>query len=71
MERISDQVKLPFGDSWFSHVDHLICFVALQCEVCAFNLTFPLLQMGLHQIEVQTGPHMVGLPTGISQNWRG
>ena len=40
MERISDQVKLPFGDSWFSHVDRLICFVALQCEVRAFNLIF-------------------------------
>ena len=43
MERISDQVKLSFGDSWFSHVDRLICSVALQCEVRAFNLTFPLL----------------------------
>ena len=40
MERISDQVKLPFGDLWFSHVDRLICFVALQCEVRAFNLIF-------------------------------
>ena len=40
MERISDQVKLSFGDLWFSHVDHLICFVALQCEVHAFNLIF-------------------------------
>ena len=40
MDRISDQVKLSFGDSWFSHVDRLICFVALQCEVCAFNLGF-------------------------------
>ena len=40
MERISDQVKLSFGDLWFSHVDHLICFVALQCEVRAFNLIF-------------------------------
>ena len=40
MERISDQVKLSFGDSWFIHVDRLICFVALQCEVRAFNLIF-------------------------------
>ena len=40
MGRMSDQVKLSFGDSWFSHVDHLICFVALQCKVCAFNLIF-------------------------------
>ena len=40
MERISDQVKLPFGDSWFSHVDCLICFVAFQSEVRAFNLIF-------------------------------
>ena len=40
MERTGDQVKLSFGDSWFSHVDRLICFVALQCEVCAFNLGF-------------------------------
>ena len=43
IERISDQVKLSFGDSWFSHVGRLICFVALQCEVRAFNLIFPLL----------------------------
>ena len=43
MERMGDQVKLPFGDSWFSHVDRLICSVALQCGVRAFNLTFPLL----------------------------
>ena len=40
IDRISDQVKLSFGDSWFSHVDRLICFVALQCEVCSFNLGF-------------------------------
>ena len=40
MERTGDRVKLSFGDSWFSHVDRLICFVALQCEVCAFNLVF-------------------------------
>ena len=40
IERIGDQVKLSFGDSWFSHVDRLICFTALQCEVCAFNLIF-------------------------------
>ena len=40
MERTGDQVKLSFGDLWFSHVDRLICFVALQCEVCAFNLLF-------------------------------
>ena len=33
-------MKLSFGDSWFSHMDRLICFVALQCEVCAFNLGF-------------------------------
>ena len=38
--RTGGQVKLSFGDSWFSHVDHLISFVALQCEVCAFNLGF-------------------------------
>ena len=43
MERISDQVKLSFGDLWFSHVDRLICSVAPQCEVRAFNLTFHLL----------------------------
>ena len=43
MGRTGDQVKLPFGDSWFSHVDRLIRFVALQCEVSAFNLVFPLL----------------------------
>ena len=43
MERISDQVKLSFGDSWFSHVDRLICSVTFQCEVRAFNLTFHLL----------------------------
>ena len=42
MERTGDQVKPSFGDSWFSHVDRLICFVALQCEVCAFNLVFSL-----------------------------
>ena len=40
MGRTGDQVKLSFGDSWFSHVDHLIRFVALQCKVCAFNLVF-------------------------------
>ena len=40
IERIGDQVKLSFGDSWFSHVDRLICFAALQCEVRAFNLIF-------------------------------
>ena len=40
MGRTGDQVKLSFGDSWFSHVDRLISFVALQCEVCAFNLGF-------------------------------
>ena len=32
MERTGDQVKLSFGDSWFSHMDRLICFVALQCR---------------------------------------
>ena len=40
MGRTGDQVKLSFADSWFSHVDRLIRFVALQCEVCAFNLVF-------------------------------
>ena len=40
MGRTGDQVKLSFGDSWFSHVDRLIYFVAPQCEVCAFNLVF-------------------------------
>ena len=40
MGRTGDQVKLFFGDSWFSHVDRSICFVALQCKVCAFNLVF-------------------------------
>ena len=33
-------MKLSFGDSWFSHVGHLISFVDLQCEVCASNLGF-------------------------------
>ena len=40
MGRTGDQVKLSFGDSWFSHVDHVIYFVALRCEVCASNLAF-------------------------------
>ena len=35
MGRTGDQVKLFFGDSWFSHVDRLISFVALRCKVCA------------------------------------
>ena len=39
-ERIGDQVKLPFGDSWFSRMDHLICVVAIQCKVHVFNLIF-------------------------------
>ena len=43
MGRIGGQVKLSFEDSWFFHVDRLICFVAPQCEVCTFNLIFPLL----------------------------
>ena len=42
MGRTGDQVKLFFGDSWFSHVDLLISFVALQYKSCAFNLVFPL-----------------------------
>ena len=40
MGRTGDQMKLSFGDLWFSHVDRLIHFVALRCEVCAFNLGF-------------------------------
>ena len=43
MERTSDQVKLFFGDSWFSHVERLIRSVAPQCEAHVFNLTFHLL----------------------------
>ena len=33
MGRTGDQVKLFFEDSWFSHVDRLISFVALPCKV--------------------------------------
>ena len=40
MGRTGDQVKLFFGDSWFSHMDRLIRFVALQCKACVFNLVF-------------------------------
>ena len=43
MERTNDQVKLFFGDLWFSHMEHLICSIALQCEARIFNLTFHLL----------------------------
>ena len=39
-ERIGDQVKLPFGDSWLSRMNHLICVVAFQCKVRIFNLIF-------------------------------
>ena len=47
MERTSDQVKLFFEGSWFSHVDHLTCSVALQSEAHAFNLTYHL----FHRLE--------------------
>ena len=40
MGRTGDQVKLSFGDLWLSHMDSLISFVDLQCEVCTFNLGF-------------------------------
>ena len=43
MERTSDQVKVFFGDSWFSHVDRLTRSVALQREARVFNPTFRLL----------------------------
>ena len=43
MERTSDQVKLFFGNLWFSHVERLIRSIALQCEARVFNLTFHLL----------------------------
>ena len=43
IERNRDQVKLFFGDLWFSHMDRLTRSVALQREVCVCNLTFHLL----------------------------
>ena len=59
MERISDQVKLSLGDSWFSHMDRLIYFVALQCEVRAFNLTF-----------LYCSPHYIRLGSDQDPTWR-
>ena len=41
MGRMADQVKLFY--LWFSHVDRLISFVALQCKVGTFNLVSSLL----------------------------
>ena len=43
MEKLSGQVKLSFGDSWFSHVGHFICSITLLCRVRASNLIFHLL----------------------------
>ena len=43
IERTGDQVKMFFGDLWFSHVERLTRSVALQQEVHVFNLTFHLL----------------------------